>query len=358
MILNEICGELGINEGSSPEELFALLHQGNLDPFDGLFSDEDSRQNALTFFNQLNEYNIRVVRQVGPPQERYCKIAISGEARPVLVALIGECRDALPSDMENLIGWVLLFKKNDLGARWIDDSSGRFLSWRSAATGLAIIAEPAPTDVAVSRTIAAMLCLDDAGHGIAAAPPSLTHSASEVLVGRTFTDVQARLVFEAMSVSQPKWRFLSLYRILENAYLTNIKNALIEGFDRDADKAIEEAQKKLSSEVNQLISLMESKGLQDDFVAFNEAFDEKLALNNRFIHALDKSAKKEANYGNKQTAIKAVVRFYKLRCSIAHAGTSSVIYEQLTDANFAMNALLPYVESIVLKGLNVTLPAP
>jgi len=152
----------------------------------------------------------------------------------------------------------------------------------------------------------------------------------------------------------PKWRCLSLYRILENAYLTNIKKALLLDFDLDAGKAIESAKKKVGSELNQLVYLAEQANLTAEFVAFNDELELLLGQANQFIIKLDKGAEEEDLYKSKEIFKKAVLRFYKLRCSIAHAGTSSVIYEQFPDANAATLALLPAIESIVLKSLHIT----
>jgi hypothetical protein len=161
------------------------------------------------------------------------------------------------------------------------------------------------------------------------------------------------LCFEATTTADPKWRFLSLYRILENAYLSKIKQGLFNEFDGDAERAVAEAGKKLQSEINQLINLMAETGLEPEFVAFNQKFDTLLTANNRYIHALDRSAQSDQNY-RADIPKKAILRFYKIRCSIAHAGTSSVIYEQLSDAGDAMKALLPDVEAIALKSLAIT----
>ena len=361
LLTNQFCDELGIPRESTPADLISFVESSGRDPLDGLLANEDAREAALAFLGQGTGYCVRVVRQLAPTQQKYCKVQIDGETSPVLVALMEDCTDSLPTDMENLILLAILQEKFNLVVSWGDGPGGRVFNWRGKTAGMAIVAEPSPHKTEVARTIAAVFGFEDAGLGLSIAPPSIAQSATNIHIGsptRHFSEVQARLVFEAASVSHPKWRFLSLYRILENAYLRNIREALLDDFEKDASKAVEEAKKKLSSEVNQLINLMKSQQLDAQFLAFNVEFESQLAQHNRYVTALDKNAETDANYGNKDAAVKAVVRFYKMRCSIAHAGTSSVIYEQLPDANAATIALLPAVEAIAYGSLNISLPVP
>tara|TARA_R100000750_G_scaffold61317_1_gene52096 strand:- start:1121 stop:1555 length:435 start_codon:yes stop_codon:yes gene_type:complete len=139
--------------------------------------------------------------------------------------------------------------------------------------------------------------------------------------------------------------------LLENAYLKNIKDALLSDFDKDATNAVEAAKKKLQSEVNQLLDLMTADNLEDDFESFNDAYEGLVVQNNRYIVAVDRAAKNEALY-KESINKKAVLRFYKIRCSIAHAGTSSVIFEQMPDSAEAITALLPSVEAIARQSQN------
>jgi len=359
VLTNQFCDELEIARGSRAADLINFVETSGRDPLDGLLATEIARTAALAFLEQVDGYCARVVRQLAPTQQKYCKVQIDGETSPVLVALMEDCASALPTDMENLILLAILQEKLNLEGSWGDGPGGRVLNWRGKTAGFAIVAEPLPHKLEVARTVAALFGLEDAGLGLAVAPPSIAQFAANIYIGSPtchFSEVQGRLVFEAASVTHPKWRFLSLYRILENAYLKKIRDVLLDEFDKDASKAVEEAKKKLSSEINQLISLMNGQQLETQFIAFNDEFERQLAMHNRYVTALDKNAETDLNYGNKNLAVKAVVRFYKMRCSIAHGGTSSVIYEQLPDANAATIALLPAVEAIAHKSLNISLP--
>lgn len=344
-------------EESTPVDLIDFVECSGYDPLDGLLATEDARIAARAFLAQVESYCVRTVRQLAPTQEKSCRVQIDGEMNPVYVVLMNDCANDLPTEMENLILLAILEETLNLEDAWSDGSGGRVLRWRGRTAGLAIVAQPMPFNAEVARTVAAVFGLEDAGLGLSVAPPSIAQAAASIHIGSPcFSEVQGRLVFEAASATHPKWRFLSLYRILENAYLKKIKETLLDDFEKDATKAVEEAKKKLSSEVNQLINLMKSQQLDTQFIAFNDEFETHLAQQNRYVTALDKNAQDEAGYGSKDIAVKAVLRFYKMRCSIAHAGTSSVIYEQMPDASAATIALLPKIEAIIHKSLKISLP--
>ncbi|MNY54519.1 hypothetical protein D3C86_1904050 [compost metagenome] len=104
------------------------------------------------------------------------------------------------------------------------------------------------------------------------------------------------------------------------------------------------------------MDLAEKSGLTAEFETFGIEVGALMAAGNVFITMLDRSAKADSLYGQGGFK-KAVLLFYKLRCSIAHAGTSSVIFEQFPDSNLAALALLPSIEAIALKSLKISILA-
>ena len=357
LLTDQFCDEARVPRGATPEDLLEYLRTAGHDCLDGLLASDDAKSAAIASLAQIGRYSVRVVRQLGNWQEKYCSVHIDGEASEVRVALLGNCQTpAFPTDMENLIFWAIIQPGSVIGSTWFDTAEGRSLEWRKRMQGLAVVAEPLPTQDFVGRTVAALFGLEDSGIGSAPLLGSVSANATELHIAaptRALNPVQARLFFEAVATNHPKWRFLSFYRILENAYLTNIKKVLIDEFDKDAGRAVEEAKKKLQSEVNQLVDLMTENHIDTEFLAFNAEFDCQIAAGNQYITALDRGAQSEALYRS-EVSKKAVLRFYKMRCSIAHAGTSSVIYEQLQDSADAMIALLPSVEAIALKSLSIS----
>lgn len=357
MLSDAFCDASGIARGAEPSALIEHLRQSPTDPLDGLLTNDAARDAALESIAQRERYGLRIVKQLGIPQEKYCKVHIDGEVSPTLVAMLANCQaPSYATDMENLIFWELLRHESPLAATWINSGAGNVLQWRDAAKGLAIVAEPLPLKDSVGRTVAALLGLGDGGMTMTSISGAIAASASNLYVGaptRTFSSTQSRLCFEAVLTNHPKWRFLSLYRLLEHAYLANIRRVLLDDFEKDAGRAVDEAKRKLESEVNQLVDLMIEAGLESEFIVFNQEFERLHKEGNQYTIALDRGARADPIYRQPDVTRKAVLRFYKVRCSIAHGGTSSVIYEQLPDAGEAMMALLPSVEAIALKSLAV-----
>ena len=351
------CDGAEIARGTALPEFIAILRDSPGDILDGLLTSEAGKAAAEASLARLPSYTLRLARQQGPIQEKFCQVHFDGTPTPVLVALLGDCAaESYPTDMENVLLWAFAQHGSLLSAVWHRGHTGPVLSWRQSARGLAVIAEPIPTTADAARSVAALFGLDHGDLAVAVSPPPMVAAASNIHFGSPVGPlglVPSRLFFEAVASGHPKWRFLSLYRILENAYLYNIKKSLLDDFDKDAGRAVEDAKKKLQAEVNQLLDLVGANALDPEFQIFNGEFEALIAGSNHFAIALDRAAQGDALY-RVDVLKKAVVRFYKLRCSIAHAGTSSVIYEQLPDANAAMLRLLPSVELIVLKSLRIS----
>lgn len=356
-----VCAIAGLAVGTTPHDLLEHMKAGNLNILDGILLSDESLQSVTKSLESLPNYRLRIEDQLGTYQQKFCRLQVQGFPDPVLVGLIAEDgNEALPTDLENLIFWAIIAPDLNWhhGSRF--NGELQVVDWRPLAKGKAIIAEPIGLDMGKDgrQLISALFGLSHSSVSLSAIAPHLASGASRVELNGNlngFKSIQARLLLEASSVQHPKWRFLSLYRILENAYLENIKLALLDAFDEDASKAVENAKAKLSSEVNQLASLAESADLITEFEAFNVEVDAQILAGNKYVTMLDRSAEKEVLYKAPEAYKKGVQRFYKMRCSIAHAGASSVIYEQFADANVGTLALLPSVEAIALKSLKITI---
>lgn len=353
-----ICATLGLPEDATVPQFFEYVRGATYDVLDGLITADLARDAAEASFAVREQYTLRIIDQLSATQLRFCSVAFSDHALPVLVGMLPERPETpLPTELENLLLWALVDPLLPLHARWAQGQAGPVSEWRTHVSGKAILALPANMPSEAVRLVSAMYGLVHPEIGHPRLVPSLLDSAAHVVVGSipsSFSAVQARLLREAMSAKLPKWRCLSMYRILENAYLSTIKRILLTAFDDDATKAVKDAQAKLGSEVNQLVTLAEEANLIPEFLAFNIEYETLLAANNMFIIMLDKGAEGEALYKSQDLYKKAVIRLYKLRCSIAHAGTSSVIYEQFSDADAAAFALAPSMESIAIKSMKIT----
>lgn len=352
----QMCDSLGLAHGATTQQL--IHHRATASDFlDGLLASEHARSQAELALANRDSYDLRILQQIGAPEQRFCEVNIDGHTQPALVGLIPSIPPQyLPTSLENLVFWGIVDPSFNWHFQWREVEGRQINNWRNLAAGYAILATPKGMPHEGLRLLCGLFNLQhDDFAASAPVPPLVSHAA---VINVNFCGgvsvIQARLIREAASVKHPKWRCLSLYRILENAYLNNIKQLLLAEFDADASKAIETARKKVSSELAQLVSLAEESDLTTEFESLSNQFDALIASRNQFITKLDKGAKSDDLYGSPNAYKKGVLRFYKLRCSIAHAGTSSVIYEQFADADHAVANLLPTIEQIAFKSLKIT----
>jgi len=155
----------------------------------------------------------------------------------------------------------------------------------------------------------------------------------------------------SFTTSPLKYRFLELYRIMENLFLNDVKARLLSDFDNDPSAALNDASDALKSEVIQLSKLAEAHS-----GAFETCWDvlDALKNSNRFVAALFRRVgQKKLNGGEKWKTGAALI--YQTRCAIVHAGTKDMIFESFPDGDAAIEALLPHVERAALMMLGVEL---
>jgi hypothetical protein len=160
------------------------------------------------------------------------------------------------------------------------------------------------------------------------------------------------LFIEALCEIKPKWRFLSLYRILEHGYLTEVFESLSSSFFLDPKKSLADGLDALASELNQLSALVKSNSLDTDFDALHDVFANLKTAQNKYAWAIDYSLEKRKVSSKWE---KGVMIFYKVRCSIVHAGMGGPVYDAYPDARACMEQLLPLCESLCLKYLGLTI---
>lgn len=354
----QACNFFALAQGSSVSDLLDQLDSEYDGRLDGLLQTEESRIAARQSLLILSDYAIEISQQ-SVPITRFYSISFPGHQHPAQIGLIGsESETMLPTTLENLAFWGLI----DSGLPWHSSllaTGAALVPWRQTMAGAAIVACPRTVahHAQLRRVLAALFSLTH---------PDLPKSRINGSVVSVVTDLSAniedslsitkvRLLSDAMAEVNPKWRFLSFYRIVEHAYLSNIKQILVSEFERDAKAAVKRAGDSLSSEPNQLVTLTESINLREEFTSFSSEVDNLLMSGNQFMKQVDAGAKGESLYGALDLYKKGIIRLYKLRCSIAHGGTSSVIFEEFTDANDAVIHLMKKVEIIALKSMNIRL---
>jgi hypothetical protein len=165
-----------------------------------------------------------------------------------------------------------------------------------------------------------------------------------------------RLLLEAVSEFKAKWRFLSLYRILEHGYLLQVFQTLEADFFNLPEVSLDAALKLVKSELKQFVALAEKTPLQNEFKNFFDEFQKHKVAGNKLAHAIEHSIKQM----NQQNQVNGdwqmgVLLCYKLRCSIVHSGLSAPIFDAYADGPALLEAVLPICESITLSFIGITI---
>ena len=164
------------------------------------------------------------------------------------------------------------------------------------------------------------------------------------------------LFLEAISEVKAKWRFLSIYRVLEHGYLSEVFQTIQAGFFASPKETLEAGLNSLESEVKQFVALVNAAGLTGQFEVFHDEFDQCKTGGNRFSTALDHSITKGGQIkqltGKWQ---KGVLLFYKVRCAVVHAGIASPMFDAYPDGPACLEKLLPTCEQIMFDFLGVSM---
>lgn len=170
----------------------------------------------------------------------------------------------------------------------------------------------------------------------------LRHKDSELL---------RRLFCESATELIPRWRFLSLYRIIEHGYLENVFDDLSSRFFSEPKEALESASNALRSEVEQFVRLVEGHGLKFYFEEISRINDDLIVAQNHFAVLVDREAKRKNTY--QENFKRGVAICYQIRCSIVHAGSHSVVFDKSPGGDAALLAHLPELEKAVAQFLGV-----
>lgn len=164
-----------------------------------------------------------------------------------------------------------------------------------------------------------------------------------------------RLFLEATSEVKAKWRFLSLYRILEHGYISEIFKTLKTEFFRSPNESLERARKNVENEMQQFLALVKSATLDCHFDAICRRFDELKTSGNRFAnaiqHSMDKGGKLPSS--GRDASDKGVHVCYKIRCAIVHAGLAGPIFDAYDDASACVEGILCDCEAATLQFLGI-----
>jgi hypothetical protein len=208
----------------------------------------------------------------------------------------------------------------------------------------------APGDLAILlRALAGVR--SDSGARIAGPPAWVSHTTFDLgpagLASQS-SMMAGRLLQEVIAETRVRWRFISLYRIFEAAYLIALQERFVRDFLSRPGEVVADIQGALGSELATFTKLVEDRGLEDAFEAIRVVADSNTT--NRFLHAVKRKRKGESLAGWRQ----GVAYVYRLRCAIVHAGQHDVVFERYQDGEEGLELLTPKLEDAVISLLSIT----
>lgn len=155
---------------------------------------------------------------------------------------------------------------------------------------------------------------------------------------------------EAISETRIKWRFLLLYRILENGYIRNLLESIQANIFFKPKDTLARATETLANEYSQLTNLVEHNGLSQLFEKIQRATHN---TGNSYLGAIKEKMDQDPRAKNSKPFQKGAYIIYQIRCSIVHAGEMSIFYDKYPDAEAGLHELYDIFDSAVFKYLGV-----
>lgn len=241
-------------------------------------------------------------------------------------------------------------------------------AWSTSADHLRAIVQPTESAVLIWRDSARVTMADSQALDLFGKPGSATRrcvweNAVAISVADTSSLIKSERARKLLAValcSEPaSYRLLSFYRLLESVYLSSLLDGINAGFFGNPSKALNEAGDALKAEWRQLVALAANRGLGSQFESLSIEY-KRLKNGSRYLsaidHALSPVVGREASVpGCSLNAQHGCRVLYQIRCSIAHAGSGNVVFEDAPDGDTALSQLLPILEDIVYALLDVTI---
>lgn len=313
----------------------------------GLLSSEDARSEFISLSKQINDYgydeypsylpnvpprSIQVLRNGTP----WFSLAIFPSSSEACRVPPGGCEKVI------LVRWLLDSNYNI--DSWYDHAAGKgMVWWQERLTG--------DEDVIAAEIISA-ICENAVDKTIS---PFISAAVINVLHDASSKKLAIKLLTDGLTEHNPKWRYLSLYRSIENGYLEEIKSQFDKEFFQDPQWAVNRANDALKSEMKQFFGFVQQRNLEDFFVDFAKAFDSLIQDNDRFAHAIDRSLRSGKSGGEQAPWQRGVARSYKVRCAIAHAGSGDTFIELHDGWRHSLEKMLPSLERAALKSCSIDL---
>ncbi|WP_155629260.1 hypothetical protein [Burkholderia territorii] len=155
---------------------------------------------------------------------------------------------------------------------------------------------------------------------------------------------------EALSETRIKWRFLLLYRILENGYIRNLLESIQSNIFFNPKDTLIKATDSVQNEFLQLTALIDKNGLGEHFDAIRKAVY-KGKSGNKFLEALQNKLESDPRAKKQKPAHQGAFIVYQIRCSIVHAGEMSIFFDKYPDATIGLQSLYEHFDTAIFKYL-------
>lgn len=155
-----------------------------------------------------------------------------------------------------------------------------------------------------------------------------------------------------------KYGFLELYRALEAVFLSMILVNLEANFHSDANRALKQASDSLGKERVQLANACSTLGLGDFATRIARSINRLDPVGNNFAKDLHRTFDKDTStkpYQLQDSEWMGAWYIYQLRCSIAHAGASGIVFEDYgNDATDLIEEVYSDMEKLVFGALGIS----
>jgi hypothetical protein len=157
----------------------------------------------------------------------------------------------------------------------------------------------------------------------------------------------------SLECSPIKFRFLELYRSIENRFLEDILKKINLKFRSEPKQALDEALIAVKSELNQLSLLAEQhkSPFEDlrDIVA-------GMTKTNTFAESIARKLEDKGSFYKSPKYKAGAAMMYYVRCAIVHAGEKDLIFESFDDGVELVDAIISCSESaaLTIAGVGIT----
>lgn len=167
-------------------------------------------------------------------------------------------------------------------------------------------------------------------------------------LGQQTAMMAGRMLQEVLGETRIKWRFISLYRIFEAAYLIGLKEKITKEFLDRPSQILAEASMALQSELKTFQELVETRHLDSFFETIRVAVDGDTS--NRFLFALKRPQRGKDTHTKWRQGVSYI---YRMRCAIVHAGQDDIVFDRYPDGEAGLNVVLGSLESAMLNLLGI-----